>query len=143
VILQPFKGFLALMFFKGTLLKDSKKLLSAVGPNSQAAKRFEFRSAQEISRHTAAIKSYIKEAIALEKSGKKVEFKKKPESIPEELAQVFNKKAKFKKAFEALTPGRQRAYLLFFNGAKQSATRMARIEKSIPKIIEGKGMNDR
>lgn len=143
VIIQPFKAFVALMFFKGTLFKDPKKVLKEVGPNSQAAKRFEFTSTAEIARHTASIKAYIKEAIALEEAGEKVEFKKKPLSIPTELKTAFAKQPALKKAFTALTPGRQRAYLLVITGAKQSVTREARIKKYAPQILKGKGLNDR
>lgn len=143
VIIQPFKAFVALMFFKGTLLKDSKKVLKEVGPNSQAAKRFEFTSIAQINKQMATIKAYIKEAIALEKSGEKVEFNKKPADIPMELKSAFSKQPALKKAFMALTPGRQRAYLLVINGAKQSATREARVKKYAPQILKGKGLNDR
>lgn len=143
LIIQPFKAFVALMFFKGTLLKDSKKVLKEVGPNSQAAKRFEFTSIAQITKQMATIKAYIKEAIALEKSGEKVEFNKKPADIPMELKSAFSKQPALKKAFMALTPGRQRAYLLVINGAKQSATREARVKKYAPQILKGKGLNDR
>lgn len=143
VIIQPFKAFVALMFFKGTLLKDPKKVLKEVGPNSQAAKRFEFTSTAEITKQAATIKAYIKEAIALERTGEKVEFNKKPAEIPKELKTAFTKQPALKKAFTALTPGRQRAYLLVINGAKQSATREARIKKYAPQILKGKGLNDR
>jgi uncharacterized protein YdeI (YjbR/CyaY-like superfamily) len=143
VIIQPYKAFVALMFFKGTLLKDSKKVLKEVGPNSQAAKRFEFTSTAQITKQMATIKAYIKEAIALEKSGEKVEFNKKPADIPMELKSAFSKQPALKKAFMALTPGRQRAYLLVINGAKQSATREARVKKYAPQILKGKGLNDR
>jgi uncharacterized protein YdeI (YjbR/CyaY-like superfamily) len=142
VIIQPFKNYLGLMFFKGTLLKDPKKVLIANGPNSQAAKRLEFKSVSDVTKQSSIIKAYIKEAIALEKSGQKVEFKKKPTAIPDELKSMFTKNAKLKKAFESLTPGRQRAYIFHFAGAKQSTTRIARIEKYIPKILKGKGMMD-
>ena len=142
-IIQPFKSCLGLMFFKGTLLKDPKGILVDNGPNSQAGRRLEFASVQEISKLKSTIKAYIKEAIAIDQSGQKVEFKKNPEPIPDELQEVFRLKPKFKKAFEALTPGRQRAYVLHFSGAKQSATRMSRIEKCMPLILEGKGLNDR
>lgn len=143
VIIQPFKAFLGLMFFKGSLLKDTKKVLASNGPNSQAGRRFEFRSVQEIQKMKSTIKAYIKEAIEIEKSGQKVEFKKNPQQVPEELKKAFTKNARLKKAFDSLTPGRQRAYLLHFSGAKQSSTRQARIEKCIPHILKGKGMNDR
>ncbi len=142
VIIQPFKACLGMMFFKGTLLKDSKAILVANGPNSQSSRRLELRSVQEISKLAPVIKAYIEEAKALEISGAKVEFKKKVQSIPDELKKIFTKSPKLKKAFESLTPGRQRAYLLHFSGAKQSLTRQSRIEKSIPRILEGKGMND-
>ncbi len=141
-IIQPFKSNLALMFFKGALLKDSKGFLIDNGPNSQSAKRLEFRSVQDITKMRPVIKAYIKEAIAIEKSGVKVELKKKPEAHPPELTDMFAKKPKFKRAFEALTPGRQRAYILHFIGAKQSATRLSRIEKCMPQILAGKGMNE-
>lgn len=143
VIIQPFKACLALMFFKGALIKDSKKLLASAGPNSQATRRFEFGSVQEIKKLSSTIKAYIKEAIAIEDSGQKVEFKKKPQSVPAELKKIFSKNAKFKKAFDSLTPGRQRAYLMHFSGAKQTATRQSRIEKCRPRILAGKGLNDR
>lgn len=143
VIIQPFKNFLALMFFKGKLLKDPKGILIDNGPNSQAAKRFEFRSVSDVNKLASTVTAYIKEAIALEKSGAKVEFKKSPQAMPEELRKLFAKNAKLKKAFESLTPGRQRGYLLHFGGAKQSATRLSRIEKFIPRILDGKGIMDR
>lgn len=142
-IIQPFKNCLALMFFKGALLSDAKGLLVENGPNSQSAKRLEFRSTEEITKSRATIKAYIKEAIALEESGEKVELKKSPEPYPDELTQIFKKKPALKKAFEALTPGRQRAYILHFSSAKQSETRSARIEKCAPLIMAGKGLNDR
>lgn len=142
-IIQPFKSCLGLMFFKGALLKDPKSVLINNGPNSQAARRFEFRSVQEITKMTSTIKAYIKEAIAIEESGQEVEFKKKPEPVPEELKKIFAKKPKVKKAFNALTPGRQRGYILHFSSAKQSSTRQSRIEKCIPRILEGKGIHDR
>ncbi|HVK62238.1 MAG TPA: DUF1801 domain-containing protein, partial [Bdellovibrionales bacterium] len=125
VIIQPFKKSLALMFFKGALLKDAKKILVANGPNSQASRRFEFHSVQEISKLSSTIKAYIQEAIAAEESGQKVKFKKKPQTIPEELKKTFAKMPKLKKSFESLTPGRQRAYLLHFSTAKQASTRQS------------------
>ena len=143
VIVQPFKNYLGLMFFKGSLLKDPKKALIDNGPNSQAARRFEFASVQEIKKLAPTIKAYVKEAIAIEKSGQKVEFKKTPQAMPDELKKAFAKNSKLKKAFEALTPGRQRAYNLHFSSAKQSETRQARIEKCAPDILKGKGLNER
>lgn len=143
VIIQPFKASLALMFFKGTLLKDPKKVLVDVGPNSRIARRMEFTSAKEIARFKSTIKSYIKQSIALEESGQKVTVSAKPSVMPDELKKALAKNAKLKKAFEALTPGRQRAYILHISSAKQSTTRQARIEKNIPRIMQGKGINER
>jgi len=142
-IIQPFKASLALMFFKGTLMKDSANVLVDNGPNSQAGRRFEFQSVQDITKLTPTIRAYVKEAIAIEESGKKVEFKKKPEPIPKELKEMFAKKPKLKAAFASLTPGRQRGYILHISSAKQSSTRTSRIEKCIPRILAGKGYNER
>jgi uncharacterized protein YdeI (YjbR/CyaY-like superfamily) len=142
-IIQPFKACLGLMFFKGTLLKDAKKLLVDNGPNSQAAKRLEFTSVQEVAKLAPAVRSYVREASALEAAGTKVSFRKKPEPIPAELKAMFTRHPKLKIAFAALTPGRQRAYILHFSGAKQAATRQSRIEKCMPRILAGKGMTDR
>lgn len=142
-IIQPFKNYLALMFFKGMLLKDPKKLLVDNGPNSQSARRLEFRSEKEIVKHRATIKAYLKEAVAIEEAGLKPKTAKRPEAIPAELKAVFAKKPKVKDAFQALTPGRQRSWLIHFGSAKQAATRSARVEKCIPKILAGKGFNER
>jgi uncharacterized protein YdeI (YjbR/CyaY-like superfamily) len=143
-IIQPFKGCLALMYFKGMMLKDEKGLLVDNGPNSRSAKRLEFRSLEEVAKRKATIKAYIKEAVALEKAGVKApKAARKAEPLPAELKAIFAKKPALKAAFAALTPGRQRAYLLHFSGAKQAATRTARIEKCIPAIMAGKGLNDR
>ena len=142
-IIQPFKGCLGFMFFKGELLKDPKGILKDNGPNSQSARRMEFNSSAEITRLKATIKAYIKEAIAIEESGQKVKVRKNPEPVPEELKEYFKKKPALRKAFEALTPGRQRAYILHFSSARQSATRISRIEKCIALILDGKGLNDR
>ncbi|HEX4923725.1 MAG TPA: DUF2200 family protein [Bdellovibrionales bacterium] len=141
-ILQPFKACLALMFFKGSLLKDSKKAMVNNGPNSRAARRFEFRSVAEIKKVKATIKAYVKEAIAIEESGQKVEIKATPQALPAELRAALAKSAALKRAFASLTPGRQRAYILHITGAKQAATREARVAKCIPRILDGKGMND-
>ncbi len=142
VIIQPFKSCLGLMFFKGSLLKDSNKILVNNGPNSQAAKRLEFHSVEEIEDQKDIIKKYIKEAINIEESGEKVTFKK-THSTPEELKNYFKKNQALKNAFHSLTPGRQRAYILFFTSAKQSETRNSRIEKLIPQILKGKGIDGR
>lgn len=143
VIIQPFKACLALMFFKGTLLKDAEGFLVNNGPNSQAARRVEFDSVAEIIKLAPTIKAYIKEAIAIEESGQKIKFKKKPEALPVELKKAFAEDPNLKGAFNSLTPGRQRAYVLHFSGAKQSSTRQSRIEKYAPRILKGKGINDR
>lgn len=143
VILQGFKACCAMMFTKGALLKDAKGLLHKPGENTQAARRFEFTSVSEIAKLKSTISAYLKEAIEVEKAGLEVEFKKEPEPTPEELETKFASSPAFKRAFEALTPGRQRAYVLHFAGAKQSATRAARIEKCAPDILQGRGLNDR
>ena len=141
-ILQPFKAHCALMFFKGALLKDPHGLLRDQGQNTQSAKRLEFTGEAEIK--PAVVKSYVKQAVAVEKAGLKVDFKAKRElALPEELTRILQKDRRLAKAFHALTPGRQRGYVLHFSGAKQSQTRTARIEKCISRILAGKGMNDR
>jgi uncharacterized protein YdeI (YjbR/CyaY-like superfamily) len=141
-ILQPFKAHLSLMFFKGALLEDTHKLLRSQGENTQSALRLEFTSESDIKK--AALKSYVKQAIAVEKQGRKVEFKAKEElELPEELTETLRKDRKLAKAFHALTPGRQRSYVLHFTSAKQAPTRLARIQKCIPKILAGLGMNER
>src|SRR6478735_8230645 len=141
-IIQPFKEHCSLMFFKGALLKDSHGLLRSQGENTQSALRLEFTSESQIKK--SVLESYVKGAIAVEKQGLKVDFKAKRElELPSELTQILKKDRKLAKAFGALTPGRQRAYVMHFNGAKQSATRSARIEKCAPMILAGKGMNDR
>ncbi len=129
-------------FFKGTLLGDEKKMLVKPGENSQAYKLFKFTSTKEIIKLEVNIKAYIFEAIELERQGIKVAFKKEQEPLPEELKAKFKSMPAFEKAFAALTPGRQRGYILHFSQAKQTATREARIEKYIPKILQGKGMMD-
>ena len=140
-ILQPFKEQCALMFFKGALLKDPRGLLHSQGENTQSALRMEFTDEAQIA--AAAIKDFVKQAIAAEKAGLKVEFKAKRELVfPDELEQAFKKDRALAKAFHALTPGRQRAYVMHFAGAKQSQTRSNRVAACIPKILAGKGMND-
>ncbi len=141
-IIQPFKEHCALMFFKGVLLEDTHGLLRSQGVNSQAARRLEFTSEAQIKK--TVVKSYVKQAIAVERAGLEVDFKAKRElELPEELTRILKKDRKLAKAFHALTPGRQRGYVLHFTGAKQSATRTSRIEKCIPRILAGKGRNDR
>ncbi len=140
-IIQPFKAQCSLMFFKGALLRDTHGLLRSQGQNTQSAMRLEFTSEAEVKK--AVVKSYVKQAIAAEEAGAKVDFKAKRElELPEELTQILKKDRKLAKAFHALTPGRQRGYVLHFTGAKQTKTRTARIEKCVPKILAGQGMHD-
>ncbi len=141
-IIQPFKEHCSLMFFKGALLEDSHGMLRRQGENTQSALRLEFISEAEIKK--TVVKSYVKQAIAVETAGLKVDFNAKhDQELPEELTAILKKDPKLAKAFYALTPGRRRAYVLHFTGAKQAKTRTARIEKCIPKILKGQGMNDR
>lgn len=141
-IIQPFKEYCAIMFFKGALLKDTKKLLKTPG-TSQAVRQLRFEDLAQVQKQKAIIKSYIKEAIKLDKSGAKVELKEtKDFDVPAEFQAKLDKNAKLKKAFASLTPGRQRAYLYFFGSAKQTATREARVKKFEKQILAGKGMND-
>ena len=142
-ILGILKDAVILSFFKGVLLKDKNQLLIKPGQNSQSARYLKFDSLEEIARKKFLIKSYLLEAIENEKSGKKVVFKKvSNDDFPEELEAVFKKDQKFQDAFLALTPGRQRGYLLHFSGAKQSKTRLSRIEQARPKVMLGKGIHD-
>ena len=141
-IIQPFKQHCSLMFFKGALLKDTHGLLRSQGQNTQSAMRLEFTSEAQVAK--AVVKSYVTQAIAVEKAGRKVDFKAKRElELPQELARILQKDRRLAKAFCSLTPGRQRGYVLHFTGAKQSQTRTARIEKCIPRILAGLGMNER
>jgi uncharacterized protein YdeI (YjbR/CyaY-like superfamily) len=142
VIIQGFKEYCALGFFQGALLKDPKKLLVQLG-QVQAARVMKFTSTKQIEAKAATIKAYIREAVAAAKAGMKVETKPRELPVPEELKEKFRKDPKFKRAFETLTPGRQRGYLFHFTGAKQSATRTARIEKAMPAIFEGRGFLER
>jgi len=143
VIMQGFKEYFALGFFQGALLKDPKKVLVQLG-QVQAARVMKFTSVKDIKAKAATIKAYVREAIAVEKAGLRVEPKKTSDfPVPEELTERFRKAPRFKRAFEALTPGRQRSYLYHFAAAKQSATRVARIEKAMPAIFEGGGFLER
>jgi len=142
VIIQGFKEYCALDFFQGALLKDPKKLLVQLG-QVQAARVMKFTSAKEIATKAATIKAYVREAVAAEKAGMKVETNPPEFPVPEELNEKFRNIPQFKRAFEALTPGRQRGYLFHFAGAKQSGTRTARIEKAMPAIFEGRGFLER
>jgi uncharacterized protein YdeI (YjbR/CyaY-like superfamily) len=142
VIMVPLKERLALMFCKGALLKDRRKVLENIG-QSQASRWMKFDGVPAITKLESVVKAYIREAIKNEKAGLEVRYKETSEfPVADELKAKFAKAPAFKKAFEALTPGRQRGYLLYFAGAKQSKTREARIEKSIPAILKGKGIYD-
>lgn len=142
LILSAFKNYCSVSFFKGSLLKDPRKVLLKPGKNSQAARLFKYTSVAQITDSEHILKDYIREAIEIEKSGEKVKFKKNPEPVPEELQAKFDEDPALQEAFEALTPGRQRGYIIHFSGAKQSSTRQRRIEKYITKIKEGKGFHD-
>lgn len=142
-IIQGFKAYCALMFFKGALLKDPKGILQKPGVNSQSAHQARFTSASEIAASKATLQAYLKEAIALEKAGLKVELKKSPEPTPPELQAGLDGDAALRKAFAALTPGRQRSYILHISSAKQAATRASRVEKCKPGILAGRGFNER
>jgi uncharacterized protein YdeI (YjbR/CyaY-like superfamily) len=142
VLIQGFKESCALLFFQGALLKDPKKLLVQLG-QTRVARVMKFTSAKEIAGKAAAIKAYVREAMAAAKAGLKVETKPRELPVPDELAAKFRKDPRFKRAFEALTPGRQRGYLYHFAGAKQSGTRAARIEKAMPAIFAGRGFLER
>ena len=143
VIMQGFKEYFALGFFQGTLLKDPKKVLVQLG-QVQAGRVMKFTSAKDITARAATIKAYVREAIAVEKAGLRMKPRKTSDfPVPEELRQRFQMDPPFKRAFAALTPGRQRSYLYHFAAAKQSATRVARIEKALPAIFEGRGFLER
>lgn len=142
LILSAFNDYCALSFFKGALLNDPSGVLSKPGENTQAARLVRFTNIQEVVALEPALKAFIYEAIELEKAGAKVAFKKSPEPVPEEFQQKLAEIPALKTAFEALTPGRQRAYILHFSAPKQSGTRMARIEKCMEQILNGKGLND-
>lgn len=143
VVMQGFKEYFGLGFFQGALLKDPKKLLVRPG-QVHAGRVMKFVGAKDIAAKAATIKAYVREAIAVEKAGLRIERKKTSDfPVPAELTERFRRDPRFKRAFEALTPGRQRSYLHHFAAAKQSATRVARIEKAMPAIFEGRGFLER
>ena len=143
VIMQGFKEYFGLGFFQGALLKDSKKVLVQLG-QVHAGRVMKFTSVKDIMAKAATIKAYVREAIAVEEAGLRMERKKTSDfPVPEELTERLRRDPRFKRAFEALTPGRQRSYLYHFAAAKQSATRVARIEKAMPAILEGRGFLER
>jgi uncharacterized protein YdeI (YjbR/CyaY-like superfamily) len=144
VLIHAFKEYCALLFFKGALLKDAKGILVQQTKNVQAGRQIRFTDIREIVKMETTVKAYIREAIEAEKAGLKVEFKKTTEfDIPEEFQKKLDTDPALKTAFGALTPGRQRAYILFFSAPTQSKTREARIEKCMPRIFDGIGLNDR
>lgn len=143
VLIHTFRDYCAFLFFKGALLKDPRGILIQQTENVQAARQVRFTSLKEIDKLEKTLKAYIDEAVEVEKSGVKVQFKKTKEfGMPEEFQVRLNKNKAVNKAFYALTPGRQRAYLLYFSSAKQAKTREARVEKWVPQILKGKGLDD-
>jgi uncharacterized protein YdeI (YjbR/CyaY-like superfamily) len=143
VLIHGFKEYCALLFHKGALLKDEHGMLIQQTENVQAARQIRFTNVQQIVEMESILKAYIKEAIEVEKAGLEVEYKKHAEYIiPEELQHKFDEMPALKTAFEALTPGRQRAYILHFSKPKQSKTRVSRVEKCMEQILDGKGLND-
>lgn len=143
VLMHGFKEYCALLFFKGALLKDPDGILIQQTPHVQSARHLRFTSVREVVKMKTTLTAYLKEAVAVEKAGLKVNFKDTSEfTVPEEFQKKLDKSTALKKAFRALTPGRQRAYLLYFSTAKQSKTRASRIEKSTPQILAGKGLDD-
>jgi uncharacterized protein YdeI (YjbR/CyaY-like superfamily) len=143
VLIHDFKEYCAFLFFKGALLNDSNHILIQQTENVQSARQVRFTSTREVVEKQAILKAYIYEAIEVEEAGLKVKLKKPAEfKIAEEFKKKLDKTPSLKKAFEALTPGRQRGYYLYFSQPKQSKTRESRIEKSIPLILKGKGLND-
>jgi uncharacterized protein YdeI (YjbR/CyaY-like superfamily) len=143
VLIHGFKEYCALLFVKGALLKDAKSILITQTENTQAARQIRFTNVREIVEMEPILKAYIHEAIEVEKAGLKVDFKKTTDyKIPEEFQNKLDEIPALKTAFEALTPGRQRAYILYFSAPKQSKTRESRIEKHVQQILSGKGLND-
>ncbi|MBV9645092.1 MAG: YdeI family protein [Verrucomicrobia bacterium] len=143
VLIIGLKEYCALLFCKGVLLSDANKILIKPGENTQAGRMIRFTNVREIDEMEAVLKAYLYEAIEVEKAGLKVNFKKSAEFIiPEELQNKLDEIPALKTAFDALTPGRQRSYILYFSAPKQSKTRESRVEKSMQQILNGKGLND-
>jgi len=143
VLIHGFKEYCALLFMKGALLKDSKGILVQQTKNVQSARQIRFVSLADIDRRQAAVKAYIKEAIAVEKSGARVVMKSAAQfEVPDEFRRRLDDDLRLAEAFRALTPGRQKGYLLYFASAKQAATRTARVEKHAPRILKGLGLDD-
>jgi len=143
VLIHTFKEYCALLFFKGALLKDPQGILVQQTKQVQAARQVRFTDVTQVVQQAAALRAYVYEAIEVEKAGLKVTLKKtEAYEVPEELQQQLKERPELAAAFRALTPGRQRAYLLYFSQAKQTKTRLSRIEKCTPQILVGKGLND-
>jgi uncharacterized protein YdeI (YjbR/CyaY-like superfamily) len=143
VLIHGFKEYCALLFFKGALLKDAKGILVQQTQNVQAARQIRFTNVREIVEMEPFLKAYIKEAIEVEKAGLEVSYKQTSKFVvPEEFQRRLDESPALKTAFDALTPGRQRGYILYFSAAKQSKTREARVEKCVRQILNGKGLND-
>ena len=143
VIILPLKEYCALLFCQGALLKDDHGILVKAGENTQAARQIRFTTLRAIDERETILKAYIQQALEAKKAGREVVYKKTIDfKIPEELQKKLEPNAAFKTAFHALTPGRQRGYIIYFSGAKQSKTRGSRIEKCRPQILNGKGLND-
>nr|WKN37427.1 YdeI/OmpD-associated family protein [Tunicatimonas sp. TK19036] len=142
-VIAAFKEYCALSFFKGALLQDANGILEKPGENTQSARIVRFTSVREIVEIEPILKAYIYEAIEVEKAGLQVDFKKNPEPVPEEFQAKLDESPDLKAAFALLTAGRQRAYIIHFSQPKQSKTRVSRIEKCIPQILNGKGLHDR
>ncbi len=143
VLIHGFKEYCALLFFKGALLQDTRGILIRQTENVQAARQIRFTNVRQIIKMESVLKTYIKQAIEVEKAGLKVQLKKTAEyKIPEEFQIKLDKNPALKTAFEALTPGRQRAYIFYFSAPKQSKTRESRVEKCMQQILKGKGLND-
>lgn len=143
LIMSAFKDYAFVSFFQGALLRDPAGVLVQPGKNSQAARQLRYKTLQDVLALEATLTAYIQEAIQISASGRKVDFEKSPEPLPEELLAHFERQPDFQAAFEALTPGRQRGYLLHFAEAKQPQTRINRISKAMPRIFAGKGLNER
>ncbi len=144
VLIHTFKEYCAFLFFKGALMQDTNGILIQQTENVQAARQIRFTSAHEIAKLSPTLKAYIYEAIEIEKAGLKVTLKKTKEyAIPEEMLHKMDENPTLKAAFESLTPGRQRGYILHFSSPKQSKTRVSRIDKCIPDILNGLGLNDK
>jgi uncharacterized protein YdeI (YjbR/CyaY-like superfamily) len=143
VLIHVFKEYCAILFFKGALLDDIKGILVQQTKNTQATRQIRFTNVSEMVELEAIVKAYVYEAIEVEKAGLKVSFKKTTElEFPEEFQNYLDEMPELKTAFDALTPGRQKGYILYFSAAKQSKTRVSRVEKSIQQILDGKGLDD-